>query len=156
LVDFDHKSGSKRFELLGKMLRSCFSPENNWLAVYNWLRQSPSAAAENVDNWFEIPQTFEKSLAFTKFLIHVQLISNGTEMVPDRCWALLRRTIPTMLQVCSRNVILFRPKKLSIDCLLTNIDFSNFPRESQITEVRSFSKIFTPFRDKSHAIIFKC
>jgi hypothetical protein len=156
LVDFDHASGSKRLELLGKMLRSCFSPGNKWLAAYSWLRQSPSAAAENVDDWFEIPQTFEKSLAFTKFLIHVQLISNDTEMVPDRCWALLRRTVPTMLLVRSRKVILFRPRKLSIDCLLTNIDFSNFPLKSQITEVLSFSKIATPFRDKSHAIISKC
>lgn len=101
LLAFDGESGSKRFEQLGEMLRSCFAPGNQFLIAHSWLKKSKVKKTGKIGSWFEPPENFEKSLAFSKFLIHIVLVARGAEMVEDRGWALLRRAVPTMLLVRS-------------------------------------------------------
>jgi hypothetical protein len=102
LLDFENDSGSGRLALLGEMLSSYFSGSDRLATVNKLLFESPSLSAEDLIDQFEVPQTIEKSLELAKFLIHVQLISEGTQMKSSRCWALLRRTVPTMLLVRSQ------------------------------------------------------
>jgi hypothetical protein len=98
LVDFGLENSSLRFELLGKLLRSCFSSDDEWVLAYSCLGQNSSSAIKDVIGKYEA-QSFERSLALIRFLIHCELCSERTTSMP--CLALLRRAVPTMLLVCS-------------------------------------------------------
>jgi hypothetical protein len=69
LVEFDLKNSSLRFELLGKLLRSCFSSDDEWVLAYRCLGQNSSSAIKDVIGKYE-SQSFERSLALIRLLIH--------------------------------------------------------------------------------------
>jgi hypothetical protein len=69
LVEFHLKNSSLRFELLGKLLRSCFSSDDEWVLAYRCLGQNSSSAIKDVIGKYE-SQSFERSLALIRLLIH--------------------------------------------------------------------------------------